>query len=136
MKKILLSVCLLLLLASCSGTDPALTGRAWQLVSYGPLDAPVPALPGVDASATFGDDGTVSGNMGCNSFSGDYKVSGSRLKFGQMMSTLMACMENERMDQESAVLGALNGNLEYKIDGDILTIWYNGGKSALIFRGE
>lgn len=138
MKRYFLFSCMLLLLAACSGsrTDPTLTGRTWRLVSYGPLEAAIPAVAGVRAHMQFEQDGTFSGNMGCNGFSGDYRVSDDRIAFGPIMSTLMACLENERMQQESAVLGALNGSLEYTIDGDTLTIWYAGGKSALVFRGE
>ncbi len=70
--------------------SPSLIG-AWKLTAYGPADAPIPAVEGVDAGLTFNEDGTVTGTSGCNGLGGDYTVEGDQITFGEFVSTLMAC---------------------------------------------
>ena len=68
----------------------------WLLVDM----AGEPPLPGSRITIGF-EDGQVRGHLGCNSFSGPYSLSGSALEFGLLMSTLMACVEDDLMQQES-----------------------------------
>ena len=68
------------------------------------------------------DSGQASGMGSCNGFGGDYKVSGSKLTFGPMISTMMACMPQEVMDQEQAYLAALGKTASYRVDGSQLTL--------------
>jgi heat shock protein HslJ len=51
----------------------------------------------------FGEQMHVSGNSGCNRFSGQAKLAGDTLDFGQMMSTAMSCLPPQN-DIESTVL--------------------------------
>lgn len=140
MKKALPVILSMLFLAACVGadirSDPALTGPTWQLVSYGSIESPIPALAGVDAYMEFNRDGTGSGNVGCNNFLVEYRISGGRLEFGEIISPLMEdCGINKLMEQEAIVLGALIGRLEYKISGATLTIWLDSSSMpALVFR--
>jgi heat shock protein HslJ len=57
-------------------------------------DAPVQTL-------RFGQDGTLSGNAGCNNFSGTYKIKGNQLQIGQVGATKMACMDEKKTQYES-----------------------------------
>lgn len=132
MKTYLLSLLLLsLMLSACSANsgqgapDPSasLIG-AWKLTAYGPKDAPVPAVEGVDAGLTFNEDGTVSGTSGCNGLGGDYSVDGDKITFGEFVSTLMAC-DDPIMRQEEAAHRVMTGTASYKIEGDTLTITNN-----------
>ena len=128
MKKTLLWISLLVIVAlsACSGSSsPALAG-GWKLVSYNST----PALPEVDTTITF-DAERMSGSVGCNSFGGDYKVSGGSITFGPVMSTMMACDENV-MQQEAAVLGVLVETVNFKMDGNTLTITSADGKSSVV----
>ena len=102
-----------------SATD-SLIG-AWQLTSFGPVDAPTPAVDGVNAGLTFSSDGKVSGTSGCNGLGGDYSVEGDKITFGEFVSTLMACDEPV-MVQEDAAHKVMTGTATYKIEGDTLTI--------------
>jgi len=114
------------LLTACAGTNP-LGNTTWELVSYGAIDSQTPALP---ARISFDAGGRVSGNLGCNSFSGSYKISGGKLEFDSWMATLMGC-ESPRMEQETAVLMLLNGELVFESDGNTLAIFSEDGNSAL-----
>jgi heat shock protein HslJ len=95
------------------------------LTAYGPADAPVPAVEGVDAGLTFSEDGQVSGTSGCNGLGGDYTVQGDKITFGEFVSTLMAC-DDPIMKQEEAAHMVMTGETTYKIEGDTLTINKNG----------
>lgn len=94
---------------------------AWKLTAYGPADAPIPAVEGVDAGLTFNEDGTVSGSSGCNGLGGDYTVEGDQITFGEFVSTLMAC-DDPIMAQEEAARKVMTGTATYEIENDRLTI--------------
>lgn len=138
MKKMLYLVLSALFLTACAGngSHPPLVGQTWQLVSYGSMDAPIPALDYISAHMTFNQDGVVSGNMGCNDFSGEYRVLGDQLAFGEMIYLPMNCGLEEIMEQEVIVIGAFIGRLKYKINGDTLTIWHDSGSPTLVFKKE
>ena len=117
---ILFMVCLVLSACS-SGSKSASIAGTWKLTSYGAANSPTPAVSDVDASITFDVNGTLNGNGGCNSMSGDYKVDGNQITFGPIMSTLMGCDE-PRMTQEGTVHQVLTDTASFKIDDNTLTI--------------
>ncbi len=121
-----------ILLSACSGgTSASLTGT-WKLVSYGSPDNLTPAAADVDTSVILGEDGTISGNVGCNSFSGDYRVDGDKITFGPISSTLMMCADPAIGDQETAVLNTLTETVTFVIDGDTLTLTSADGSSIIV----
>ena len=62
-----------------SGNGSGLEGPLWRLTEYlGPDGNGVPVPDAISASATFAD-GTVSGNAGCNDYTGSYTVAGDKL---------------------------------------------------------
>jgi heat shock protein HslJ len=139
MKKPLL-LCLTLLvvtgsiLAACSGNEPDALAGDWELISFGLISNPTPAVPDVDTSVIFSlDDGTVTGNVGCNGFGGNYKVNGDTINFDSITSTLMACAD-PIMQQESAVFNVFTNSAAFKIDNNMLTITSADGNSVLIFN--
>jgi heat shock protein HslJ len=133
-KKLILPLLALgLLLAACGGSSSGPTGVTWKLVSYGPPGDEVDAVADVPTSLVFGDDGQVGGNMGCNSFGGEYEVEGSKITFGPLVSTLMACDE-PIMNQETAVLGIFTDTVDYKMNGTTLTITGADGSVATFAR--
>jgi heat shock protein HslJ len=112
-----------------TGADPTLGGLAgtvWTLVSYGPADAPVPAVAGAPVTAVFADQG-VSGSAGCNSYNGPFVYSQNTITFGAMVSTLMACAEQEVSAQEAAYLAALPSATTFTVANGTLQIVYDGG---------
>ena len=130
MKRILLLTLTILLLAACSSSAKADLSGEWKLVSYGDAANPTPALPGVETTITF-ENGQLGGNVGCNSFGGDFKLKGSGFTVGPIMSTLMYC--NETAAQEQGVLGMLVEGVGFSVrmDGDLLTITSSDGASVI-----
>ena len=134
-KSLLLWITLLAIIGSmltaCSGASSISLAGDWTLISYGSSSNPTPAVPNTGASLTFGTDGTIGGNMGCNSFGGDYKVDGETITFGQVASTLMACDE-QIMQQESAVFNMFANTATFKVEGSTLTLISADGNSVVL----
>lgn len=124
-----------LLLSACSTAQDASLVGSWRLTAYGPEDSPSPAVTDTEAGLTFNDDGTVTGNSGCNGVGGDYAVQGDQVDFGQFVSTLMAC-EDPIMAQEGAMHQVLNGTASYNIQGETLTLAKDGMVLVLIAAEE
>ncbi len=138
MKKFLLAIFLIgLILTACSFSQqktPVI--GTWIVVSYGLASNPTPTLPNLDRSIIFDDDGNVSGNMGCNSFSGAYKIEGAKLTFQPMTSTKLNCPSDLVMKQEQAALQVLSGSADFKIDGKYLTITNSGNVLVMQVGGN
>lgn len=119
------------ILAACSVTaSTSLTGT-WKLISYGSPANPTPAAPNVETSLTFESGGMLGGNVGCNSFGGDYKVEGDAITFSSINSTLMACDE-AIMQQEGAVFNVLVDTATFNIDDNTLTVTSADGNSVVV----
>ncbi|MFJ4971901.1 META domain-containing protein [Streptomyces sp. NPDC088755] len=88
-----------------------------------PADLPKERAPHL----TFGEDGTVHGNSGCNSFHGKAEVEGSTITFDPPAGTRKMCPEAQ-MEVERAVLAALDGPATYTIKGSTLTVTSDDGK--------
>lgn len=129
---LILSIVLGAVITACavSGASVNLNGTSWKLVSYGPVGNQTPAAAGITTSLDFGNDGTVNGNMGCNSFGGNFEVKNGKLVFSQMISTMMACL-GPQMAQESAALKVMNGTVSFQVDGSKLTIFDASGANAI-----
>ena len=127
------SAVFLLALSACANSR-GLTGTSWKLTSYGSASAQTPAVPGVETTLTFGADGKLGGNLGCNSMGGDYSVSGQNITLGAVFSTEMACPDPQ-MAQEGIAFQVLKSNdtVGFKLDGSTLTITSADGKNALVF---
>ena len=79
------------------------------------------ALPGALVSARFSD-GVVSGNGGCNDYSGSYQVAGQALTIGALGTTGLQCAD-EVMVQEAVYFADLQGARGYEIIGARLRIF-------------
>jgi heat shock protein HslJ len=140
MKKITLSILTIIcatamILPACASivsqaSQPNLAGTLWTLISYGNVADQSPVVFGVPTWVIFASDGQVSGNLGCNGFSGNYKVKDGKLKFGALASTLMACL-NPQMVQEGSAFLVLSGMVSFSMAGDLLTIYDSTGKLAI-----
>lgn len=119
------------ILAGCSGGASNSLIRTWKLVSYGSPGNLTPAVPDVDTSITFGEDGKVEGNVGCNGFGGNYKVDGNTITFESIVSTLMFC-DGPVGDQETTTLNVLAGSATFVMDGKDLTITSADGSSVIV----
>jgi heat shock protein HslJ len=131
MKRLIVGLMVLFVLAACSGGASASITGQWKLVSYGSAANQTPAAPDVDTSIEFKSDGPMSGNVGCNGFGGDYKVSGDTLTFEPVMSTMMFC-EGPVGDQEMGTLAVLKDSAKFVLDGDKLTITSADGNAVIV----
>lgn len=99
--------------------DRTLRRTHWRLDTVSSGDTTMPLRSGVRAYVRFGPDGKVTGNSGCNAFSG-YFWQREDLDF-HIHGGAMRCDE-ARTQVEDLVRGVLNEELVFKIDGATLTL--------------
>ena len=97
-----------------------LQNKTWYLVSVGTLTA----VPGSNATSFFAADGrSLSGNTGCNNYTGSYKAEpGNKLAISGMTSTLAACASEALTKQEEALLVFLPSAVSYSVNGSQMQI--------------
>lgn len=107
-------------------TEPAtLTNTLWEATSYNNgREAVVSVLADTRITAQFGEDGTLAGSAGCNSYTTSYETDGENITINELIAaTLMACIGPEGiMEQEAAYLAALPTAATYSIQGDTLEL--------------
>lgn len=115
-----------------------LAGTAWNVLSYNNgKQAVTSVLAGTTITVEFGEDGTVSGNSGCNSYGGTYKVTGKQIEIGPLASTMMYCTEPAGlMDQETQYLAALQTATAYGVEGTKLELRTSTGALAVQALGS
>jgi heat shock protein HslJ len=113
-----------------------LSGTSWEVTGYNNgKQAVIGTLAGTNLTADFGKDGNLSGNAGCNTYSGAYKVNGDQITIGPLVSTMMACSEPEGvMEQETQYLAALQSAATYQIEGNVLQLRTKEDALAAIFN--
>ena len=94
-----------------------LTGQEWLLTA---IDGQ-PADEALGQSATFGDDGTVTGSGGCNDYFGPYTVDGESLAIGPLAATRASCGDDVDAS-EARYLRALEAAASFVISGTDLAI--------------
>ena len=104
----LAAVAVVVALSGCSSSASAFTGT-WGSTSAG------------EPNLTIKDDGTFSGNDGCNDLSGKGTVNGDTFTFGPFASTLKAC---------EGVHPWLSMADTAKVSGDELVVYANGGNKV------
>lgn len=88
------------------------------------------------ASITFGPDGTVNGNTGCNSFSGSYTIDGSSLEInGDVAATMMAC-DDAAQQVETQFLTALSEVASWERNGQTVTLRDPAGSTQFTLTQE
>ncbi|GAA3744544.1 META domain-containing protein [Streptomyces tremellae] len=128
-----------------SGTRVVLTTRpAAPLVG---TDWKVDALTGPHSSTglpkdvagrahlVIGKNGTVTGSLGCNAFHATAHVDGSKVTFGAVTSTRMACSP-ATTTVEKAVLAVLRGTVRAQVSHRSLYLAGQGGNGLAAARGE
>ncbi|MGH2607205.1 MAG: META domain-containing protein [Anaerolineales bacterium] len=122
------TIALAVLLQGRSSGD--LAGTRWSLVALNGR-APLPASGPITLEFEIG--GRAGGNSGCNSYGGTYVARGGSLTFGEMVSTLRACVDPSLNDQEAAFLRALAAVTAYEMSEDQLILRDAAGATALVF---
>lgn len=111
-----------------------LNGTAWEVTGFNNgMNAVVSALPGTTLTTRFSGD-QVSGNSGCNEYSGSYWVSGSNISIGALAAGMMFCAEPEgAMDQEAQFQAALRSATTFQLEGNRLTLRRGDGSIAVVY---
>ncbi|WP_077145439.1 META domain-containing protein [Sphingopyxis sp. KK2] len=106
-----------------------LAGTNWSFVSIGG----VPVAADRPTSLAF-DGAKLSGNAGCNRFSGSYESKGGTLTAGPLMATKMAC-PGAGMTQENGFFDLMRGpvSLSFPSDGTLILTGAEG-RTAILKR--
>ncbi|HTS58021.1 MAG TPA: META domain-containing protein [Terriglobales bacterium] len=117
-----------------SAATESLENTYWKLTNLG--NTPVPAASEQKEPHFVLDSQTrrVSGSGGCNRLTGSYELNEDHLKFSQMASTMMACLEG--MDTEKAFLQALEQVNTWKIGGRQLELFDAAGNLVARFAAR
>lgn len=135
----------LILLVSCSSQKPikssptsssngpaSLVGTEWLLSDL----AGTPVVPNSKASLSFLESGRAAGNASCNRFTGAVTITGKAIKFGQMASTRMACVDADVSAQEDQYLKLLGTANRYDLTANSLLIFVEGSDKPLRFSRQ
>jgi heat shock protein HslJ len=106
-----------------------LIGIAWRLADLGGQ----PAIPSVEATLEFPEEGKVAGKATCNRFFGTVEISGASIRFGPLAATKMACLDDAANAQEKKYLEALAAVERFEFDGPALLIFSRGSDRPLRF---
>ena len=135
MKKSLLFILSItsIIVLSCSprlSADYGWDNKRWVLIEL--KEVPVQLSGGTrDAYIEFiPADKRFSGNGGCNHLSGNYTIDKSELRFGEVISTKMACPD---LPFENTFIAALREVDRYEVNNDVMLL-KDGSKVLLMFR--
>lgn len=100
-----------------------LAGTSWVLTE---LNGKPPVPGGVIPTLNFSADGTsVSGNGGCNTFSGAYTATDTSIDIGPLIATRRACVDPLANTQETEYFQALEAATRYAIVDGQLVLYRN-----------
>ena len=112
----------------------ALSARAlrgpWLVTSYFRPGAVVSVSAGTTITADFTGK-QISGNAGCNNYSGPYKTDETKIRIGPVAATQRACAEAAITQQESEYLAALDTVRTFGIDAHGVTFFRADGGIAV-----
>jgi heat shock protein HslJ len=112
---------------------PAAIQGEWEVTGYYAGTAITSVLGDATLTAEFGEDGTVSGNTGCNTFSGPYEIDGENITIGPLATTLAACPTPELDRQQANYLAALDLARTFEVAGGQLTLFREGHTIAVSY---
>ena len=92
-------------------------------VSSPTVAAPACPIAGTELTATFGDDATLSGSSGCNTYTAAYTTDKGAIEIADVADTKKACSEPAGvMEQESSYLALLPRVASFRVDGPVLEL--------------
>jgi heat shock protein HslJ len=123
------------LIAGCTmPTIPSeLSATTWKLAYYSDGQGGwFAAINGTNVTATFGLDGTLSGNAGCNPYSSQYSVNGNSISITVPGVSVATCSESV-MKQEQTYLSRLPLATTWKITDSTLMLSDASGNSLISY---
>ena len=120
---------------SVKSQSDGITEKYWKLIELNGNPVVVNESMRREPSITLRNDGNrVSGHGGCNSLNGTFEIGqGDRIKFSQMVSTLMACIN---MEIENGLIKALEMADNYSLSADGKYLSLNRARMAPLARFE
>jgi heat shock protein HslJ len=113
---------------------PTPTGT-WTATAILAGDAVSSPLAGTEMTATFADDGKLTGSAGCNRYTTTYRASRGEMTIAEPATTKKACATPEGvMKQERAYLAALSITRGYRVEGSRLSLLTAEGTFTAIFE--
>ena len=110
-----------------------LANTAWYLTALGNTKVAIPVLAQSPITLAFGNNGEVSGNSGCNTFSGAYTTSENIVTFDGLALAPTACADQAAARQEAQFLAALQNAASFSRSSARLAIWYGAQGGMLTF---
>lgn len=107
-----------------TGQTNPLSKTSWNITGYNNgNEAVVSPIIDTNPTITFGDDGTISGSSGCNTYSGTYSLAGESITITTLAVTQRECIEPEGIiEQESSILEYLENTTIWQLQGNQLTL--------------
>jgi len=123
-------------LASLGTIAQALADSEWDVTNYNNgRDAVVGLIPDTEISASFGADGSLSGNAGCNQYVGTYTTNGNAIQISELGTTFRLCTEPEGvMQQEQDYLLALQSAATFRVEGAMLEMRTAADQLAVVMN--
>ena len=113
---------------------PASPVGSWLATSFLQRNAVSSPLPGTEITATFAEDGTLSGSAGCNTYRTTYTTDKGKIEIDPPASTKKACAEPEGiMEQETDFLTALPTASRFEVAGPTLDLLISEGTFVATF---
>ena len=102
---------------------PATPVGSWQLTGLRRDEASTSPVPRTVLTATFAQDGTMTGSSGCNTYRAAYAIDGGAIEIGPPAGTRKFCAEPAgAMEQEAAYLALLPAAARFRVDGNVLDL--------------
>lgn len=130
---------LLILLSACDSSaaaPTALIDATWVLTNITYLGNIQTPPPGTNITLTFSKDGHVSGDSGCNSYSGSYVTQTQIIKISGLVSTLRACADQNLTNFEGFYLNKLFEVQMYQRTNNQLKFTFEGDKGTFLFTAR
>ena len=113
-------------------THGDLQHHRWMLESVNSEALDVDAMNGSIPDLDFGEQMQVSGNTGCNRFSGRATLHDNYIRFGQLISTLMSCSPAQNELERTIQIVMASTAIEVTINGNYLNL--RAGEVSLRYR--
>ncbi len=113
-----------------------LAGSSWEATAFNNgSQAVIGVVEGTTLTVEFDKDGNLSGNAGCNNFTGTFQLDGDQITIGPLANTMMMCEDPQGvMDQETQFLAALQSAGNYLIEGNVLELRTSDDALAGLFN--
>ena len=114
---------------------PPITGPVWTLTGYfdNTSGTFTPALPGVNTTAQFDDEGNLTGNTGCNSYTANYQLQGDLIAISNIITSKKTCTDPAGiMQMETNFLQNLSATVKVTVDQNNKLILYNSVNQELL----